>query len=443
MKSISKGYAITLILFLLLGVGYCGVSKILHFQGRVTDINGKPDPGKFDITFSIYNSSTEGTALWTETQSVTTDENGIYSILLGTTSSIDIDFNEDYWLGVKVGSDDEMTPRFRLARSAYCFNSDRLDGKDSTEFMDIVDDYGRSGVALNLYEGSIKLCDKYLGITTKAADSDKLDGMDSTEFLVPAGDFGRSGVTTDLYESGTKLSDKYLGKTSKASDSDKLDGYNSGNSSGQIPINNGTLCANLNADKLDGKDSSQLVTKIIAGDNITIDPVEGIGNVTINSISSAGPSGDTQIMVSPMKIIDEDRDKADLIFTADAANGHLIVHPVTGSDARGYIPVDIPSYLLGKSQKLKSISVTYKINNPGPRINDTRVICFKSDGTKVDLIGDTTDRTSTSYENYSINPKTPPLIDGAISIRFSFCFSGGSGQSNEIYIGMISITIGE
>jgi hypothetical protein len=37
-------------------------------------------------------------------------------------------------------------------------------------------------------------------------------------------------------------------------DSDKVDGYHVGNDSGKIPINNGTVNTNLNADKLDGKD---------------------------------------------------------------------------------------------------------------------------------------------------------------------------------------------
>jgi hypothetical protein len=35
-------------------------------------------------------------------------------------------------------------------------------------------------------------------------------------------------------------------------DADLLDGNQSGNSSGQIPISNGTICTNLNADLLDG-----------------------------------------------------------------------------------------------------------------------------------------------------------------------------------------------
>jgi len=37
---------------------------------------------------------------------------------------------------------------------------------------------------------------------------------------------------------------------------DKVDGYDVGNSSGQVPVSNGTLCTNLNADMLDGQHAS-------------------------------------------------------------------------------------------------------------------------------------------------------------------------------------------
>lgn len=35
---------------------------------------------------------------------------------------------------------------------------------------------------------------------------------------------------------------------------DQVDGYHAGNSSGQVPVSNGTVCTNLNADKVDGLD---------------------------------------------------------------------------------------------------------------------------------------------------------------------------------------------
>lgn len=45
-------------------------------------------------------------------------------------------------------------------------------------------------------------------------------------------------------------------------DADKLDGYHAGNSSGNIPLSNGTVNTNLNADLLDGKHASNSVNQI-------------------------------------------------------------------------------------------------------------------------------------------------------------------------------------
>lgn len=40
---------------------------------------------------------------------------------------------------------------------------------------------------------------------------------------------------------------------------DRVDGYDAGNASGNIPVSNGTACANLNADMVDGLHASSLV----------------------------------------------------------------------------------------------------------------------------------------------------------------------------------------
>ena len=61
-------------------------------------------------------------------------------------------------------------------------DADKLDGKHASEFLSTSNDYGRYNVASNLYEGTTKLSDKYLGKYAKAADSDKLDGHDSFYF---------------------------------------------------------------------------------------------------------------------------------------------------------------------------------------------------------------------------------------------------------------------
>jgi hypothetical protein len=61
-------------------------------------------------------------------------------------------------------------------------NADVLDGFDSSDFLNISTDYGRSGVSSTLFEGTTPLASKYLGITAQAADSDKLDGLHASAF---------------------------------------------------------------------------------------------------------------------------------------------------------------------------------------------------------------------------------------------------------------------
>jgi len=90
-------------------------------------------------------------------------------------------------------------------------------------------------------------------------DVDMVDGHHASDFLSTSSDYGRSGVATDLYEGTTKLSDKYLGKAATAVNSDKVDGYDAGNASGNVPISNGTLNNNLNADMLDGLHASSFL----------------------------------------------------------------------------------------------------------------------------------------------------------------------------------------
>lgn len=91
-----------------------GVNKQINFQGKLTNSDGtNVTDGNYTLVFSIYNVSSGGSATWTETDTVTTT-NGIFQVALGAVTSLpgSVDFNQDTWyLGIKVGSDSEMTPR--------------------------------------------------------------------------------------------------------------------------------------------------------------------------------------------------------------------------------------------------------------------------------------------------------------------------------------------
>ncbi len=105
------------------------VPQTINYQGYLTDADGAMD-GPIDIIFSIYDVEADGTALWTEMQTVMV-YNGVYSVLLGTVDTIgnplDLTFDEQYWLGVTVDTDSEMTPRQPLTSVPYALNAQSAD----------------------------------------------------------------------------------------------------------------------------------------------------------------------------------------------------------------------------------------------------------------------------------------------------------------------------
>lgn len=128
-----------IVLFLIVPVIALAVPGMVNYQGKLTNSDGTPvDDGTYNIQFSIYNVSTGGTALWTESQSVIVT-NGIYNVKLGSLTPIPTDIldNSSLYLGVKVGSDSEMTPRIEVTSTFYALkagNAESLEGHGSGDF---------------------------------------------------------------------------------------------------------------------------------------------------------------------------------------------------------------------------------------------------------------------------------------------------------------------
>ncbi|KPJ65001.1 hypothetical protein AMJ44_11550, partial [candidate division WOR-1 bacterium DG_54_3] len=110
----------------------------INFQGKLTDDDNIPvADSSYSITFAIYNVDSGGSSLWTETQSVPT-ENGFFNVILGSDTSIETDVfdGSDRWLGINVAGDGEMTPRHKLVSVGHAFhayNADMVDGLHASE----------------------------------------------------------------------------------------------------------------------------------------------------------------------------------------------------------------------------------------------------------------------------------------------------------------------
>lgn len=119
------------------------VPQLINYQGVLSDATGNKINGSRSIQFSIYNSATGGTAIWTETQTVVVTD-GLFSVLLGSVTLIPYAvFNgSDKYLSLKVGTDPEMIPRKRLVSVGYSFrayDADKVDGKDAAAFVQKMD----------------------------------------------------------------------------------------------------------------------------------------------------------------------------------------------------------------------------------------------------------------------------------------------------------------
>jgi hypothetical protein len=117
------------LLFLLGMVLYSGTvwaaaaSRTINYQGRLTELNGTPvADGTHSITIRLYDNQTaaEGASKWADTYSVQT-RNGYFSVLLGSTTPFSqaVDFSQQYWVGLRVDTDSEMTPRQPLNGVPY------------------------------------------------------------------------------------------------------------------------------------------------------------------------------------------------------------------------------------------------------------------------------------------------------------------------------------
>ena len=153
------------------------VPRTISYQGILTDASGnsKPD-GSYTIAFSFYESSTGGEAIWNEIKTLNISK-GLFSTSLGdqVIFSANVKFDKPYWLGIKVGNEEELSPRIALTSSGYSFssiNSDTakniIDGKvvkSLNGLKDAVTIEGSGGTTINSNGNTITISSSGTGGT--------------------------------------------------------------------------------------------------------------------------------------------------------------------------------------------------------------------------------------------------------------------------------------
>lgn len=188
-----------LLLFLTIAsaVSLATVPKQINYQGFLTDADGNPANGYYDMLFKIYMTPTEVTPLWTQDETVTVT-NGIYNVILGQEGN-ELDpgiFDGDLYLGVTVGSDDEMTPRQKFTATAFAMKAARADSvaDGAVSSVMIADGAVESNKVANNAITSSKILDSSITAADisdgsgSGLDADQLDGLDASHFMSAGAD---------------------------------------------------------------------------------------------------------------------------------------------------------------------------------------------------------------------------------------------------------------
>ena len=157
------------------------------YQGRLADSSGNPLTQTLNMSFRLYSASTGGAPLWTEQWTGPNGvqvSDGLFNVMLGSLTPIAqslITGNSNLFLGITVGTDDEMTPRVQLGSVPFAVQALTVpDGSITTAKL-------AADVSLTPPDGSITTAKIVDGAVTQ-------EKLDPSIDLEPA--FGFGGIFT-------------------------------------------------------------------------------------------------------------------------------------------------------------------------------------------------------------------------------------------------------
>ncbi|MFZ1754036.1 MAG: hypothetical protein WAU10_09840 [Caldilineaceae bacterium] len=176
-----------------LGDSSANSTGTIAYQGRLADANGNPLTNTLNMSFRLYSAATGGTPLWAEQWTGPNGaqvSDGLFNVMLGSLTPIPqsvIAGNSNLFLGITVGTDDEMAPRVQLGSVPFAVQALTVpDGSITLAKLS-------PDVSLDPPDASIttaKLADS--AVTT--AKTNIVDGLRVGGVLTATGDINLGGV---------------------------------------------------------------------------------------------------------------------------------------------------------------------------------------------------------------------------------------------------------
>ncbi|MCK5125243.1 MAG: hypothetical protein KAR42_03215 [candidate division Zixibacteria bacterium] len=175
--------SIAIILVAMVATVGADIAPLVNYQGRLTDSNGDVvADGWTYMTFGIYASEGAPSPIWTSGARDVYVKDGLFSYILGSTAALphNIFDNQLRWLGIKVATDAEISPRTRFTAVPYSYRALKA---DTAEYIATADDFVHTigdtmtndlvfdGDSDGNYEGTISVSTSSANIYLRSSDT--------------------------------------------------------------------------------------------------------------------------------------------------------------------------------------------------------------------------------------------------------------------------------
>jgi hypothetical protein len=190
------------------------IPKMINYQGMLTQSDGTTpvNDGTYTIDFRIWNHVTSTSASylkWTDTLSVSVSH-GLFDVRLGEEKPINLPFNEQYWLEMKVGLDPPLAPRIKLTSVGYAYRASVADSAVASPPPSTGGGWTDDGTNVRLTTSTDKVG---IGISSPSGKLHiSTSGWDASHLYLEAPSYGHSRILQasdgllirNFYSTGTK-----------------------------------------------------------------------------------------------------------------------------------------------------------------------------------------------------------------------------------------------